>query len=420
MTTGSADVGAISADLHGTVVPEGQTTTGWFVYGLTASYTSTTNEFTFLKKSGTLNLVEGAGPLMEDSTYHYAIVATNASGTSTGLDKTFHTHFTVASFAGKYAGAITGTDSASSGLASFTVTTGSSFSGSVELADKKVSFSGKVSSTGTAVSIKSGDTLNLSLVSTGTGGLTVQGAVTGNENTDFVADQLVTTASAQAYTVRLEPPLDTSLPQGYGYGKLTLGKTGSITVTGKLGDGTTLSAGGALAMNGNWALYKPLYKSDKGCIVGTLTFESTLNGDLDGLLNWFKPLSGATGGFSTQVLLYGSTYMKPARGTPIITSTGGYLAFNFANGNLNPSPLVISGTLETTDKVFFGTPPPDDVSISFTTSDGLFTGSFKDPTPGARNAKRTFKGAVFQEFNSGLGEFSGTTETGSVIFAPPP
>jgi hypothetical protein len=89
-TNPATNVARRSAKLNGTVNPHGLTTTVRFQYGRTTSYGSTTASQT---KTGiaTQNVAANISGLRTNTTYHFRIVATNSSGTSSGSDKTFRT-----------------------------------------------------------------------------------------------------------------------------------------------------------------------------------------------------------------------------------------------------------------------------------------------------------------------------------------
>jgi hypothetical protein len=92
VTTGAAkSTTATSATLTGTVNPEGQATTYHFQYGLTTSYGSVTPSAN--AGSGTKNSAVAAmiASLTPNTTYHYRLVATNATGTTMGADRSFKT-----------------------------------------------------------------------------------------------------------------------------------------------------------------------------------------------------------------------------------------------------------------------------------------------------------------------------------------
>jgi hypothetical protein len=91
-TDPASSVTPTSARLNGTITPNGQSTSWFFDYGTTTSY-------------GTRTAIKGAGSgtgatrvnasitrLRTGVTYHYRLVATNASGTTVGRDRTFSTN----------------------------------------------------------------------------------------------------------------------------------------------------------------------------------------------------------------------------------------------------------------------------------------------------------------------------------------
>ena len=212
------------------------------------------------------------------------------------------------------------------------------------------------------------------------------------------------------------------LPQGNGYGTLSVGKTAAVHLTGKLGDGEPFTASGGLVANGKsnqiFPLFAQVYKK-KGLVVGMITFETSTNGDLDGAVNWFKPVTPGAytpEKISTSGTLYGSIYAKPASGPVITPSTGSIV---FSGGNLIVSSTFAGATLTSANKITFAPTPPVDFKISIKTSNGLFSGFFKDPTS---KVTRKFDGAVFQTINPnyGTGVFQGSTEAGSVYLFPPP
>ena len=87
-TASATSVGSGSAVLHGTVIPNGSSTTYYFQYGTTTGYgTQTTSRTTGID----LSVSETISGLSASATYHFRLVATNASGTSYGPDRTFQT-----------------------------------------------------------------------------------------------------------------------------------------------------------------------------------------------------------------------------------------------------------------------------------------------------------------------------------------
>lgn len=92
VSTGSASsVSESEATLNGAINPSEQATTYFFEYGTTTAYGLKTGEEPV--GSGTSPVAESAtvGGLSAGTTYHFRLVAKNATGTSHGLDRTFHT-----------------------------------------------------------------------------------------------------------------------------------------------------------------------------------------------------------------------------------------------------------------------------------------------------------------------------------------
>ena len=91
-TTGNATaIAPTSATLNGTVNPEGQATTYYFEYGTTSSYGSQTAMTAAGAGSADLKVLGQVTSLASNTTYHYRLVATNASGTTLGSDVSFKT-----------------------------------------------------------------------------------------------------------------------------------------------------------------------------------------------------------------------------------------------------------------------------------------------------------------------------------------
>ncbi len=91
-TTGSPkSVTTTSATLTGELNPEGQPTTYSFEYGGNTSYGSHTAQISAGGGSSGVNASAAIGSLTPGTTYHYRLVASNGSGTTRGVDKTFTT-----------------------------------------------------------------------------------------------------------------------------------------------------------------------------------------------------------------------------------------------------------------------------------------------------------------------------------------
>lgn len=91
-STGNATaITSTSAMLNGTVNAEGQATTYTFEYGTTTSYGSQTATTSAGSGSADVKVSAPVASLAPNTTYHYRLVATNASGTTLGSDVSFKT-----------------------------------------------------------------------------------------------------------------------------------------------------------------------------------------------------------------------------------------------------------------------------------------------------------------------------------------
>lgn len=91
-TTGDAtSVGTNSVVIPGSIDPHGQATSFRVEWGTTTAYGAATEDTGGIAGTLPVPVTASLSGLAEDTTYHYRVVATNASGTSYGADKTFTT-----------------------------------------------------------------------------------------------------------------------------------------------------------------------------------------------------------------------------------------------------------------------------------------------------------------------------------------
>jgi hypothetical protein len=90
-TGGPISVRSNTATLTGRVNPRGAPTAYHFQYGLTTAYGHATPSVTVSAAASAISVVDGIKNLKPDTTYHYRVLASNRNGSSTGLDRTFHT-----------------------------------------------------------------------------------------------------------------------------------------------------------------------------------------------------------------------------------------------------------------------------------------------------------------------------------------
>ncbi len=199
-----------------------------------------------------------------------------------------------------------------------------------------------------------------------------------------------------------------AIPQGTGYGTLTVSKTGAGSINGKLADGTSYTASSILvAGTGGRELiiFDPNIYSKKGLLSGVFNFGIPVAGQLDGTLLWDKPDlnkgSYYPAGFVTALGAIGALYSKAiplpfTSGT--LTLTGGGLA------TTGTAPFTLTakgaGTIAKPDK------------LSIKTATGAVSGAFK--AAGAAKAV-SFSGLLLQDgANSrAAGYFLGPVVSGS-------
>ena len=90
-TNAPSSIGPTTAHLNGTVNPNGQATTWYFEFGTTTSYGTKTTALSAGSGTKSVNESSALTGLSGGTTYHFRIVASNASGTSFGADQTLAT-----------------------------------------------------------------------------------------------------------------------------------------------------------------------------------------------------------------------------------------------------------------------------------------------------------------------------------------
>ncbi|MBS4028614.1 MAG: VCBS repeat-containing protein, partial [Ignavibacteriales bacterium] len=91
ITSAATNITSTSAQVNGSINPEGVSTTYFFEFGTTASYGLSTGSISAGSGSAVVQVNVTLSALLPNTLYHYRLVATNSSGTSTGEDVTFTT-----------------------------------------------------------------------------------------------------------------------------------------------------------------------------------------------------------------------------------------------------------------------------------------------------------------------------------------
>lgn len=107
-----------------------------------------------------------------------------------------------------------------------------------------------------------------------------------------------------------------SIPQGSGFGTISIDLSGNVTLTGSLPDGTSISSHAPLGPQGEVLLYSPLH-TNSGSIVGQFQIAADSFHTITGNADWLKrPLGGA------QTLMAQRNY-KSGFGPLSLTAAGG-------------------------------------------------------------------------------------------------
>jgi len=298
------------------------------------------------------------------------------------------------------------------GPASFTVNQAGSFTGSIKFNARTYAIHGAFFADGTfSTTIARRGAIPISIqlnldISNGTNEITgtiSDGASTGN----IAAARAVASGHSGKYTLVLDPPADPTLPQGYGYGTLTVNSVGNIRFTGVLGDGSTVSQGAVINGTNQWLFFAAAY-GNKGGAIGTLIFQGTSTADIYGAVQWLKPAT-ATPGIFTTVNVAGSAYSKTVSSLLNITGTA---SFAINGGGLNPPPAQKDFSIAADNAITLASGTTG-LTMRFNLNTGLIMGTFTD----AANLRHRYTGVVFQKVSTGNGLFKTGGKVGSIYIS---
>ena len=222
------------------------------------------------------------------------------------------------------------------------------------------------------------------------------------------------------YTILL-PSADrrgADVPKGDGYGAATIGLDGRTRAIVMLGDGTRASHSGFVTVDGEWPIYKDLYRTrPKGFVAGRLQFRPLAGiSDLDGELQWVKHADRRERrfprGFEILQIAVGSEYHPPLPGDrafSVADDKGGQVSAFFSEGDLPGLPAFLDIDWQTDNRIVYQPTGRERLSIRVNPRNGLITGTYRDS---ARRLRVPFGAAIFyrQMLTSGL--FHGEDSTG--------
>lgn len=356
--------------------------------------------------------------------YCYTVAAFDNFGhVSAGAEVCGQTLGPANSVQGVYNGLVLQTNApsyASSGSIQVTVTKSLSFAARLVIGGAHVSFGGFFDSSGNSLNtvvLPGKDSLQVALHTLPDGTDQITGTAS---NSEFTSDVLADRATfdsrnpcpfAGHYTMVLEPPTgnDPTIPQGFGYGTMTVAATGLGRIQGVLGDGARINAIVPISKRATLPFYAPLY-SNQGAAVGWLTFAT--NSTIQATMDWFRPAIFTSAlypnGFATNVTLAGEEFVPPADNGP---DPSGTRQVTLTGGNLVGS-LVETAVVNSAGTVSVPSPNTVNLQMKLNPSTGLFSGSFIHPV---LNKTVNFNGSSLQLDGAGAGLFVGSNETGSVV-----
>ena len=441
---GNSSTNCVTVDNNAPTVPTGLTATGVATNQINLSWKASSDSgsgvagYKVFRDDGT-QIATTAGTNYSDvglalGTEHcYQVAAFDNFGhvSAQTVEACAQSFVTVDMLLGSYNGLVMQTNApshATSGTIKFVVGKAGSFAASVALGGAKaVAFAGQFDVAGNATNTvpRRGQTSMLVILHLDLSGTDqIMGTVSdGTFTSELLADRAAFSNKnrcplAGTFTAVLTNDFgvgDPNLPQGYGYGTLTVTTSGKGRMTGVLGDGTKISVKVPLSKQGTWPLYQALYKNG-GASIGWVTI-STSN-TVDATVDWFRPSMPTSvyfpAGFTTNVTLLGQKYVKPTDITPSSAGINGRITLG--GGNLESS-IVKTVFVYATGKVAVLSPNSENVQMKFQPTTGQFSGSFTHP---ALNTTISFTGLALQFRGDAAGYFLGASESGFVTFEPTP
>ncbi|HWC60055.1 MAG TPA: hypothetical protein VHC44_10215, partial [Verrucomicrobiae bacterium] len=202
-------------------------------------------------------------------------------------------------------------------------------------------------------------------------------------------------------------------PAGNGYATVSVNISGDVTLSGVLGDGSKAAQKTFINKLGVWPLFVAPYKKSGGAIFGWMTFTNLAHSDFNGLLYWLAAPNASPGypagfNFNEGIDAVGSIYSF-TNGVPLLNvPTGGISVLQLGN------PVQSSTnhfTLGTDNKVTSA----DGLTMTVTTSSGLFKGTAPSPVDGATVP---INGVLLQKQNAAYGSFLNSGQSGAVSVGP--
>jgi len=311
----------------------------------------------------------------------------------------------------------------SAGAFNAAVAKGGFFSGKISSAGKTWPVSGRFDSSGNALArVLRGSLRSLTLtLQQGNGALS--GTITDGQWTAnvlaYAGGFSRTNTAPQAGSYMLDVPgsaFSAVSPGGDSYGPVKIDSLGRIQWAGSLADGSKLTQKSSLSVQGLWPVYIPLY-GGQGVLMG---WAQVTNSSLAGQLVWIKPSSSAgkyyPSGFTNEITVsgisLGANKSSPGSGGSKLVAGNRHLML-IGGGLASPLsvPIHVDGNSHVTST------GGAKVNLTISSSTGLFRGAVVDPRTGK---SLQFQGAIYDDWDVGLGYFLNPAQSGQALIAPVP
>jgi cyclophilin family peptidyl-prolyl cis-trans isomerase len=305
------------------------------------------------------------------------------------------------------------------GVVTVATTPTQKFTGSLRLGAVRYSFSGSFDTNGYAIVTASSKNLESLVVNINTdaalGTDKLLGSITSsNWVAGWSAYRAVFSSAnpATAYAGKYTLFLPENLP-GEGFAAVSVNSGGKVQIKGSLAGGTSFSQTVAVSRDGHFPLFVPL-PGGSGSVSGWMSFATQPDNDVNGTLVWLQSAQPSNGSFAGapayETTAVGARYNPPTGGASVLTLTN--CSVSFSSGGLSASftntvPVKAGNKLAITS--------PNKLTLAFTPSSGLFSGSV---TPPGSPLRIPFKGALWQSRNSGYGYFINAGQGGAVLLTP--
>ena len=229
------------------------------------------------------------------------------------------------------------------------------------------------------------------------------------------------------FILDIPPALDDNpqIPQGFSYGWADIAKDGSVSVTGKLSDGSDFSSAGPLGPSGQILIYRLLH-TNLGSLHGTLQVAANANHVVTGTTTWRRPVISTSRLYPDGLLpsstspmsltATGGLYTPPTAsqlimGIPGIVepNTAEFIRLTFSNGgfsDLDAASRLDVPTIELRPTALITMPPrgtanPAGATLTVFPKTGLFSGAIT-VIDGAVSRPEAFQGVIVRDQDTKL------------------